>query len=158
MEGYFMSTILLSFESDWFSLLESGDKKFEYRKHFPKGKTTAYFYVSKPVMAITGIAEFDEREELLTWKEKYKDKPIQVLNRIDEMLTDCRFAVPCLTFQPTNQISLNQLRKDFDDFIVPRMYYYLDDLPLLDYLKKNLTPSKGKIVHNFELITNDDIC
>ena len=26
-----MSTILLSFESDWFSLLESGDKKFEYR-------------------------------------------------------------------------------------------------------------------------------
>jgi iron(III) transport system permease protein len=32
-----MSTILLSFEPEWFSLLENGKKKFEYRKHFPDG-------------------------------------------------------------------------------------------------------------------------
>lgn len=60
-----MSTILLSFEPEWFSLLENNIKKFEYRKHFPKGKTTVYFYVSNPVKAITGIAEFDERHLML---------------------------------------------------------------------------------------------
>lgn len=153
-----MSTILLSFESDWFSLLEQGEKKFEYRKHFPKGKTTVYFYVSKPVMAITGIATFDEREELIRWKEKFKDRPVTVQERIAEMLTDCRYAVPCLTFQPTNRLSLSQLREDIDNFIVPRMYYYLDDLPLLDYLKHNLVPTGEMLVHSFDCIADDDIC
>lgn len=153
-----MSTILLSFESEWFSFLERGEKKFEYRKHFPQGKTTVYFYVSKPVMAITGIAEFGEREALANWKEIYKDRSAQVRERIDEMLLDCRFAIPCLSFQPTNKIPLDQLRRDIESFIVPRMYYYLDDLPLLDYLKTHLVPTKNLIVHQFDAITDDDIC
>ena len=153
-----MSTILLSFESDWFALLERGEKKFEYRKNFPQGKTTVYFYVSKPVMAITGIAEFDEREELMKWKDKYKDKSEQVVERINDMLTDCRYAVPCLSFQPTNRIPLNQLRADLENFIVPRMYYYIDDLPLLDYLKSHLIPTDNLIVHDFSSISDNDIC
>ena len=126
-----MSTILLSFESDWFFKLEKGEKKFEYRKHFPKGKTRVYFYVSRPVMAITGVADFSDREDLSKWLEKFSDRPNEVQERIHEMLLDCRYAVPCLSFQPTNRISLAQLRSDMPDFIVPRMYYYLDELPLL---------------------------
>lgn len=52
-----MSTVLLSFENEWFECLKKGIKKFEYRKHFLVGKTTTvYFYVSKPVKAICGIA------------------------------------------------------------------------------------------------------
>ena len=153
-----MSTILLSFESDWFKKLENGEKKFEYRKHFPKGRTTVYFYVSKPVMAITGIATFDEREELIGWKEKYSDRPKAVHDRIDEMLTDCRYAVPCLTFQPTNRIPLNKLREDIDNFIVPRMYYYIDDLPLLEYLKSSLVPTGEMLIHRFDSIEDEDIC
>ena len=153
-----MSTILLSFESDWFAKLENGEKKFEYRKHFPKGRTTVYFYVSKPVMAITGIATFDEREELVGWKEKYSDRPRAVQDRIDEMLTDCRYAVPCLTFQPTNRLPLNKLREEIDNFIVPRMYYYIDDLPLLEYSKCNLVPTGETLIHRFDTIEDEDIC
>ena len=59
-----MKTILLSFEPEWFHLLESGEKKFEYRKHFPTEQTTAFFYVSVPEKMISGIAVFGEREKL----------------------------------------------------------------------------------------------
>ena len=153
-----MSTILLSFECDWFSLLESGEKKFEYRKHFPKGKTTVYFYVSKPVMAITGIAEFAEREELSDWLKKYEDRPSEVKERIADMMSDCKYAIPCVRFQKTNKIPLLKLRTDIDNFIVPRMYYYLDDLPMLKYLENTLKPIGNAIYHQFDVIADDDIC
>ena len=85
-----MSTILLAFEPDWFDKLSTGEKKFEYRKHFPKGNTTVFFYVSNPVKAITGIAEFAERESLNDWKEKYAERPVDVMERINDFATDCR--------------------------------------------------------------------
>ena len=109
-------------------------------------------------MAITGIATFDEREELVGWKEKYSDRPRVVQDLIDEMLTDCRYAVPCLTFQPTNRLPLNKLREEIDNFIVPRMYYYIDDLPLLEYLKCNLVPTGEMLIHRFDTIEDEDIC
>lgn len=33
-------------------------------------------------------------------------------------------------------IFLEKLRKDIPEFIDPQMYYFIDDLPLLMYLKK----------------------
>lgn len=153
-----MSTILLSFEHDWFEMLKSGQKKFEYRKHFPKGNTTVYFYVSRPVMAITGVAHFSNRERLEDWKDLYCDRGKEVVDRIADMMTDCRYAMPCLDFQPTNKIPLTQLREEIPGFIVPRMYYYIDDTPLLEYLEKNLHPTSDKLIHFFEIIEDDDIC
>lgn len=153
-----MSTILLSFEADWFKKLESGEKKFEYRKHFPKGKTTVYFYVSQPIKAITGKAIFGERESLLDWKERYQGRPQEVVDRIEEMLEDCRYAMPMYSFQATTKIPLDQLREDIPDFVVPRMYYYLDDLPLLDYLEKKLVPISKIATYTFDNLTDDDIC
>lgn len=79
-----MKTILLSFESEWFEYLKSGTEKFEYRKHFPdEEETLSYFYVSNPVKAICGIAMMGKREKLSEWVLKYKDKSIEVRNRID---------------------------------------------------------------------------
>ena len=153
-----MSTILLSFEPDWFFKLESGEKKFEYRKHFPKGKTTVYFYVSNPVKAISGIANFDVREKLEDWKTKYADRPQKVQERIADFSSDCRFAMPLLSFQPTNRISLHQLQQDIPGFIVPRMYYYIDDSDLLSYLNEKLIPMGPMLHHSFDTITDDDIC
>ncbi len=153
-----MSTILLSFEPEWFSLLEKNIKKFEYRKHFPKGKTTVYFYVSNPVKAITGIAEFDECQDLLSWKEKYNNRPVEVRKRIDVMAEDCRFVMPMLSFQKTTKIPLSKLKLDIPNFVVPRMYYYLDDLPLLEYLNSNLTPIGKKTINTFSEIEDCDIC
>lgn len=153
-----MSTILLSFEPDWFFQLESGKKKFEYRKNFPTDKVTAYFYVSKPIKAITGIADFDLRQPLSEWPKKYSDRSSEVLSRIVDFLSDCRYAMPVLNFQPTNRISLDMLRRDLPGFIVPRMYYYIDNTPLLSYLQINLKPSMPLLKNSFSSILDDDIC
>lgn len=144
-----MSTILLSFTPDWFEYLEKGIKKYEYRRHFPTGETTAYFYVSNPVKAITGIAHFGERQLLSSGKNKVVASPKEVIDHVNDNNSGCRFAVPCLSFQPTNKIPLNTLRADVPGFIVPRMYYYIDDSDLLHYLQSNLRASGPKIEHLF---------
>lgn len=153
-----MSTILLSFEPDWFNLIASGVKKFEYRKHFPKGETTVYFYVSAPVKGITGIAKFAERESLEDWAIKYQDRPEDVLSRIKDFMSDCRFAMPLLEFQETNLLQLDQIRNEYPYFVVPRMYYYIDNNPLMEYLDSHLFPVGEARKHTFEVITDDDIC
>ncbi|MDB2108604.1 hypothetical protein PMW03_00440 [Clostridium paraputrificum] len=154
-----MSTILLSFEPDWFSFLESGKKKFEYRKHFPTGEdTTVYFYVSQPVKAITGIAHFGKRENLSDWLAKYSARPQEVKDRINDFMTDCRYAVPMKTFTKTNKIPLDKLRNDLPNFIVPRMYYYIDDSELLEYLQTNLLPTEDTRINDFSFIADIDIC
>ena len=98
-----MSTILLSFSADWFEKLEAGQVKFEYRKHFPVGETTVYFYVSNPTKAITGIARFAERQQLCEWTDKFASRSPMVQQRIAEYLEDCRFAMPVLAFQKNKQ-------------------------------------------------------
>lgn len=155
--GSVMRTILLSFEPNWFDKLEKGEKKFEYRKNFPEGVTKAYFYVSNPVKAITGIAIFGEREKLEDWKEKYKDRPLDVKQKIDKLLINNKYAVPMLSFQPTNKIPLAKLRQDIPNFIVPRMYYYIDDSDLMDYLDNNLIHIGELRNNNFSVILDEDI-
>lgn len=41
-------------------------------------------------------------------------------------------------FQQTTEIPLSALRKDLDRFIIPQMYYFLDDTPLLKYIENNI--------------------
>ena len=124
---------------------------------FPKGETTVYFYVSQPVKAITGKAIFGPRESLLDWKELYQDKPQEVIDRIDEMLEDCRFAMPMYSFQATTKIPLEKLREDIPELVVPRMYY-LYSIPLPSYIEENLQPTAEKATYNFDDLTDDDIC
>ena len=153
-----MSTILLSFTADVFERLERGEKKFEYRKHFPEGKTTVYFYVSNPVKAITGIGEFGNREELVTWLDKYSDRPDDVQNRIKEYLEVCNYVAPLLSFRKTSRLCLHDIQKDIPGFVVPRMYYYLDNLKLLNYINAKLEYIDAPIYHSFDNIEDDDIC
>ena len=153
-----MKTILLSFEPEWFHFLESGKKKFEYRKHFPTEQTTAFFYVSAPEKKISGIAVFGEREKLSDWPSKYSNRTPEVQARIAEFMTDCRWAMPVLSFQKTSSISLEQLRRDLPGFIVPRMYYYIDDTDLFKYLKSKLEPIGPLLENSFSRLSDDDIC
>lgn len=152
-----MKTILLSFEHTWFDLIKNGKKKFEYRKHFPEGSVTAYFYVSNPVKAIIGVAEFEQREELSVWLEKYQNNP-GIVKRIEDFMKSNRFVMPLKKFQFTTSIPLDKLRKDINNFIVPRMYYYIDDTDLLKYLKMNLIPIGEPIINDFSKLKDDDIC
>ena len=153
-----MKTILLSFEPKWFYLLASGKKKFEFRKHFPVGYTTAFFYVSAPEKMISGIAVFGEREKLSGWPSKYCDLSSEAQARIAKFSTDPRWAMPILSFQKTSSISLEQLRRDLPGFIVPRMYYYIDDTDLLKYLESNLKPIGPLFENSFSHLSADDIC
>lgn len=152
-----MKTILLSFTPDWFLELEKGNMKIEYRKNFPSDDVIAYFYVSSPIKAISGIAHFSQRESLKSWLDKYASRSQEVKDRILEYMEDCRYAIPIKSFQATNYISLDTLKKDVPGFVVPRMYYYIDDTPLLEYLESNLTASKELFVHSFNE-TDDEIC
>lgn len=153
-----MSTILLSFEPEWFHMLEKGIKKFEYRKHFPRDKTTAYFYVSSPEKVITGVASFGARERLTDWLVKYSDRPQNVKERIADFSMDCNWAVPVLSFQKTTAISLDQLRNDLPGFVVPRMYYYIDGTDLHKYLLANLQAVSPLLINSFTVVSDDEIC
>lgn len=153
-----MRTILLSFDTEWFERLENNRLKFEYRKVLPAGELKVYFYVSSPTKAISGIAHFGDREELSTWLEKYSDRAGEVTERIHDYLQECRYAIRIKDFQKTNKITLTQLKNDIPDFIVPRMYYYLDNTELLEYLENNLVSQGEKYINTFDVIEDDDIC
>ena len=66
--------------------------------------------------------------------------------------------IQILNFQNTNMIPLEQLRNDLPGFVVPQMYYYIEDSLLLEYLENNLKPEGELIKHSFENITSDMIC
>ena len=154
-----MKTILLSFEPYWFEKMRTGQMPYEYRKHLPEDGATVYFYVSRPVKAITGIAHFGKREVLADWLQKYADRGLEVIARIKDYLQDCTYACPVLEFQPTNQISLETLKKDLPGFIVPRMYFFLDNTPLFAYLQQNLKPTDDPIKFTHpDPIPSDQIC
>lgn len=55
-------------------------------------------------------------------------------------------------------ISLQKIRSIFSLFVVPRMYYFIDDLPLLKYLESKLHPKCQLITHDFSKIDRNDIC
>lgn len=154
-----MKTILLSFEPYWFEKMRTGQMAYEYRKHLPEDGATVYLYVSRPVKAITGIAHFGKRESLADWLQKYSDRGSEVIARIKDYLQDCSYACPVLDFQSTNQIPLETLKKDLPNFIVPRMYFFLDNTPLLAYLQQNLKPTELpiKFTHSSP-IPSEEIC
>lgn len=92
--------------------------------------TTAYFYVNQPVKTITGIAHFGKRENLIDSLAKHSARPQRVKDRIN----------------------------DFPNFIVSRMYYYINDSELPEYLQTNLLPTENTRINNFPFITDIDIC
>lgn len=153
-----MRTILLSLKPEVFKNVLSGDKIFEHRRVFPKGPVIAYIYISKPVQALSGVMYLDNKKELIEWKETYKDD-FEALERIDEYLKYYKVVMEIPKFQNTSSISLTDIKKVFPNFIIPQMYYYyLDNHPLLQYLKDNLIPIGELITHSLDNITSDQIC
>ena len=155
--GINMKTILLSFKADVYRKFITGEKKYEHRKVFPNEPVKAYLYVSAPVKAVVGIMHLNNKTAIEVWKEKYSydDKAVE---RITNYLQHHKYAMEILDFQDTNKISLDQLRIDLPGFVVPQMYYFIDDTPLLGYLERNLTPCGAKIMHDFSNVTSDQIC
>ena len=64
-----------------------------------------------------------------------------------------------LNFKETNRISLDDLKKDIEDFVTPQSYIYLDNRPtLLKYMEKKIVRKGLNIKHDFSSITSDQIC
>ncbi len=60
-----MKEILLSMKPEWYELMVSGEKIYEYRKNFPVDNVKAYIYVSNPYKAIKAI--FTHQSHQLLW-------------------------------------------------------------------------------------------
>lgn len=152
-----MRTMLLSFKADVYKRVLSGEKIYEHRRVFPDEPIKAYLYVSTPIKSIVGIMHLGRKVSIESWKSKYA-YDIEAVKRIDEYLAHHNFAMEILQFQNTNKISLERLKTDITGFVVPQMYYYIDDTPLLNYLEKSLINEGPIIEHKFDNITSDMIC
>lgn len=152
-----MRTLLLSLKPEVFDTVYSGKKIYEHRRVFPDDDVIVYIYVSRPVQALRGIMYLGNKQNLQDWKVRYSyDK--NCIRRIDDYLDHHKVAMEIQKFQDTTSIPLDKIRTEFPDFLIPQMYYYLDKLPLLDYLENNLMPIGRPIEHSFENITSDMIC
>lgn len=152
-----MRTMLLSFKADVYKKVITGEKIYEHRKVFPDEPIKAYLYVSAPVKAVVGIMHLNNKTAIEEWKTKYSYDG-KAVGRITNYLQHHKYAMEITNFQNTNKISLEQLRIDLPGFVVPQMYYYIDETPLLYYLEKNLIPCGAKIVYDFSNITSEQIC
>lgn len=152
-----MRTMMLSLKPDVFNNVLSGKKIYEHRKVFPEGPVTAYIYISRPVQALAGILYLDNKVQLKIWKDKYGDD-LMAVKRIDKYSERYNVAMEIKKFQNTTSISLEDIKKEFPNFLIPQMYYYLDDLPLLNYLQRNLLPIEPEISHEFNNIDSKEIC
>lgn len=152
-----MRTMLLSFKADVYQKVITGEKIYEHRKVFPDDPIKAYLYVSAPIKAVVGIMHLDNKIAIERWKEQYSYDE-KAIERITKYLQHHRYAMEIVDFQDTNKIPLNQLRVDLPGFVVPQMYYFIDDTPLLEYLEQNLVPCGEKIVHGFSNVTSEQIC
>ena len=152
-----MKTMLLSFKPEVFEKIKKGEKIFEHRRVFPNEPIKAFIYVSRPIQAIMGIVYLNNRVDIESWKEQYSYDS-DALKRIDKYLLQYRVAVQIKEFQNTSAITLNELKKEFPNFLIPQMYYFLDDLPLLKFLESKLKELDQPIRHNFDHIDSSLIC
>lgn len=152
-----MRTMLLSFKPEVYEKIKAGTKIFEHRRSFPNEPIMAYMYVSSPVCAITGILYLGKRHDLKDWEQEFVDDK-DAIKRIRVYRKSYNYAMEILEFQETTSIPLKKLQADNERFVVPQMYYYLDDKPLLDYLKKSLTLREINIKHSFDKIISQQVC
>ncbi len=133
-----MRTILLSMQPYWFEKVYSGEKIYEYRNKFSREEVCAYIYVSKPICEIKGVLYLGRREKLEDWKLKYIDN-IKVMDRIKYYERGKnRYAMPINRVEQTNGIKIEDIKKEFPDFLIPQSYYYLDKLPILSFLQNKI--------------------
>jgi predicted transcriptional regulator len=138
--------ILMSLLPDPYQQIKSGTKKYEYRKRYRKNATKAFIYVSRSTKEISAIIEFgkpiiDEPEVISELAEQNNPGTGK---GIYEYLRDFKegYAIPVLSFQEIEPVSLKELRDLFPGFTVPQSYLILNKKPeLLSFLlnRKRLT-------------------
>lgn len=153
-----MRIMLLSFKPNIYQKIYDGIKIFEHRRNFPNEPIIAYMYVSKPIRAIKGIVYLNNRHTITEWKDEFADNSAAI-ERIKKYEESYRYAMEIIEFQETSEIGLDDIKKDFPNFVVPQSYIYLDKKPeLLEYIENRLKLMDKNIKHDFSCITAEQIC
>lgn len=152
-----MRTMLLSFKADVYKRVLSGEKIYEHRKVFPNEPILAYLYVSSPIQVITGKMILGNKRKIEEFLDIYHDDA-EVCKRVHRYMEEHNCVMEIQEFQQTTEIPLAALRKDLDKFVVPQMYYYLDNTPLLKYIEDNIKNEGVHIVNDFTDVDKKFIC
>lgn len=153
-----MRIMMLSFKPSIYQKIYEGVKIFEHRRNFPDETILAYMYVSKPVRAIKGIVYLKNRHTLTEWENEFA-YDAAAINRINKYKESYRYAMEIAEFQETTEISLDSVKRDFPNFIVPQSYIYLDKNPeLLSYIESHIELLEKNIKHDFTCIKSEQIC
>jgi len=154
-----MKTIFLSFTPEpFYEPMKQGLKRYEYRTRFTSEECMAYLYLSSPIQKVVAKIKFGLRIELPYWEEKFKDDK-EAMKRLRAFFKEGKnFAIPILEFQEIEPVPLTELQSKFENFKVPRSYFFLDNQPeVLNYL--NSIPMKGeKLIHNLAEIDGNEVC
>ncbi len=130
--------ILLSLREEYFNQMLDGKKKYEYRTRYLKEETIAYIYISKTLKRIIAKIEFgmpiiSNAKNIATIAER--EQPGCYYNMIDYMHNDIGYAIPVKKITLIEDVSLEELKSKFLDFVPPQSYYILDRKPeLLNFL------------------------
>lgn len=111
--------MLLSFKPSVYEKIRSEEKIFEHRRNFLNEPIMAYMYVSAPVKAVT---YFWKKHLLFDWKKEFVDD-IDAVKSVEKYNETYRYAMEINEFQETTKISLDELRKNVPEFVVPQMFY-----------------------------------
>lgn len=152
-----MRKILLSFKTDVYDRVVADTKIYEHRRVFPNEPIEAYLYVSSPKQVITGKMILKNKQQLIDWLEKYESDS-EVCERISSYLQFYSCVMEIAEFQETTEIPLSELRSNLEKFIIPQMYYYIDDSPLLNYIEDHLLDKELHIVNDFSDVDKKYIC
>ena len=148
-------TLLLSLQPQYWRLIIAKEKKYEYRRKFPKYPVSAFIYASSPQKELVGKVEFG-------------DPIIDQSKKIAKFADDCSpgsfggvfeylkgleygYAVPILSYCTVEPTSLSMLRKTFPDFRPPQSYLVLDNYKEILSFFNRLEMSEPYSFHHSQL-------
>ncbi len=154
-----MRKILMSFTPKVYKNIKSGAKIFEYRRNYCSEPSIVYMYVSSPIKKIMAIIYLDKRISLDTWLDEYSND-FSILQRIQNFQNkNYRFAMPILSFQEIEPISLYDLKDNVEKFVAPQSYVYIDkNKGLEDYISLNETKLDYPLINCFNDCFPEHIC
>jgi len=132
--------ILLSLREEYFNKMIDGSKRFEYRTRFLKEACTAYIYISKTKKSVIARLDLGEpiigsAEEIAMLAESEESGCYQAM--LEYLYNDLGFAIPVngVTLL-SEEVTLDDLKSKFPDFVPPQSYFILDKKPeLLTYFE-----------------------
>lgn len=134
--------VLMSLREEYYEVMLSGKKKYEYRTRYLKDVSDAYIYISKTKKSIVAKIRFakpiigNALDIACLALENEKGS----FDDIKEYLhNDIGYAMEVLSITPIKEVTLKELQEKFPDFVAPQSYYILDKKPeLLEFLESRI--------------------